>query len=235
MKKIVIIPTYNEIDNISDILESVMQQDEQFDVMVIDDSSPDGTADAVRQKIDAYPGRIILEEREGKLGLGTAYIHGFKKALEMGYDYIFEMDADFSHNPDDLPRLYNKARDGYDVVIGSRYVNGGKVVNWPAQRIFISYGASVYTRLITQMPVKDCTAGFICYSRKALQTIDLEDIRFQGYAFQIEMKYRAWKKGLPIAEVPITFIDRTKGESKMSSGIIQEGVLGVWKMRNFNL
>ncbi len=217
------------------MLDAVMKAEGAFDVMVVDDSSPDGTSDIVRSKMLEYPQRILLEERKGKLGLGTAYIHGFKKSLSLGYDYIFEMDADFSHNPADLIRLYNKAEEGYDVVIGSRYVKGGKVVNWPFQRIFISYGASVYTRMITQIPVKDATAGFICYSRHALESINLDDVRFQGYAFQIEMKYRAWKKGLKIAEVPITFIDRTKGESKMSKGILKEGVFGVWKMRNFNL
>lgn len=235
LKKIVIIPTYNESENISEMLDRVMSQDGDYHVLIVDDGSPDGTADIVRQKMEEYPDRIRIEERSGKQGLGTAYILGFKKSLEWGYDYIFEMDADFSHNPDDLNRLYDKAQEGYDLVIGSRYVNGGKVVNWPLQRIFISYGASVYTRMITQIPVKDCTAGFICYSRQALEAIDLDDVRFVGYAFQIEMKYRVWKKGFKIAEIPITFVDRTRGESKMSKGILREGVIGVWKMRGFNL
>ncbi len=217
------------------MLDVVMAVEGDFDVMVVDDSSPDGTADIVREKIEQYPNRILLEVRSGKQGLGTAYILGFKKSMDLGYDYIFEMDADFSHNPDDLVRLYDKAQEGYDVVIGSRYVKGGKVVNWPAHRIFISYGASVYTRVITQIPIKDATAGYICYSRHALETINLDDVRFQGYAFQIEMKYRAWKNGLKIAEVPITFVDRTRGESKMSKNILKEGVFGVWKMRSFNL
>ncbi len=235
MKKIIIIPTYNEKDNIVGILDSIMALDNDYDVLIVDDSSPDGTGDIVRGMMSKYPERIKLEERAGKQGLGTAYILGFKKSIEWGYDYIFEMDADFSHNPKDLDRLYARAEEGYDMVIGSRYVQGGKVKNWPLQRIFISYGASVYTRMITQIPVKDCTAGFICYSRKALESINLDDVRFVGYAFQIEMKYRVWKKGLKISEIPITFVDRTHGESKMSKGIVQEGVIGVWKMRGFEL
>lgn len=171
-------------------------------------------------------------ERKGKQGLGTAYIAGFKWSLQKGYDYIFEMDADFSHNPEDLVRLFHTcSRDGADIAVGSRYVNGGKVENWPLNRIFISYGASVYVRLITWMPVKDCTAGFVCYQRKVLEQIALDDIRFIGYAFQIEMKYRAWRKKFSIREIPITFVDRKEGQSKMTKGIVKEAILGVWKMR----
>ncbi len=217
------------------MIEAVMDLEDRFDILVVDDGSPDGTAEVVREKMNKYPERIFLEERAAKSGLGTAYILGFQKSLEWGYDFIFEMDADFSHNPKDLPRLLQAAKDGNDVVIGSRYIKGGKVENWPWQRIFISYGASLYTRLITRMPIKDCTAGFVCYDKKALAAIDLEDVRFVGYAFQIEMKYRAWKKGLKLKEIPITFVDRTRGESKMSKGIVEEGVKGVWKMRTFNL
>ncbi len=217
------------------MIEAVIALPERFDILIVDDGSPDGTAEAVREKMQKYPLRIYMEEREKKSGLGTAYILGFRKSLEMGYDYIFEMDADFSHNPSDLIRLLNTAKDGNDLVIGSRYIKGGKVENWPWQRIVISYGASLYTRMITRIPVKDCTAGFICYTRRALEAINLEDVRFVGYAFQIEMKYRAWKKGLRLKEIPITFVDRTRGESKMSKGIVEEGVKGVWKMRSFNL
>lgn len=204
-----------------------------FHVLIVDDGSPDGTGAIVKRLQQEFPSRLFILERSGKQGLGTAYILGFKWALAHGYEYIIEMDADFSHNPQDLPRLVATCEQGADVAIGSRYVRGGKVVNWPWDRIALSKGASVYTRLITWMPVKDPTAGFICYRRKVLETIPLDEVRFVGYAFQIEMKYRAWKLGFRIEEVPITFIDRLEGASKMSSGIIQEAMKGVWKMRRF--
>lgn len=232
MSKLVLIPTYNEIENIEKIVRKVLSFTEDFHVLVIDDGSPDGTAGKVNAMIPEYTHRLHLLERGGKQGLGRAYIAGFKWALERGYEYIFEMDADFSHNPEDLVRLWQAcAHDGADVCVGSRYIRGGKVENWPLNRIFISYGASLYTRLITWMPVKDCTAGFVCYKRKVLETIDLDKIRFVGYAFQIEMKYTAWKLGFKVKEIPITFIDRLEGVSKMSKGIIKEAMIGVWKMK----
>ena len=204
----------------------------QFHVLIVDDGSPDGTAEKVIQLQSEYNDSLHLMQRKGKQGLGTAYIAGFKWSLDKGYQYIFEMDADFSHNPDDLERLYKTcAEDGFDLAVGSRYVNGGRVENWPLNRIFISYGASVYVRLITWMPVKDCTAGFVCYKREVLETINLDKIRFIGYAFQIEMKYSAWRKGFRIKEIPITFVDRKEGVSKMTKGIVKEAILGVWKMR----
>lgn len=204
-----------------------------FHLLIVDDGSPDGTGAIVKKLQQEFPSRLFLQERAGKQGLGTAYILGFKWALAHGYEYILEMDADFSHNPQDLPRLVSACDEGADVAIGSRYVRGGKVVNWPWDRIALSKGASIYTRVITWMPVKDPTAGFICYRRKVLETIPLDEVRFIGYAFQIEMKYRAWKLGFRIVEVPITFVDRLEGASKMSSGIIQEAMKGVWKMRGF--
>lgn len=232
MKNIVIIPTYNEKENIEKIIRKVFSLPENFHILIVDDGSPDGTADIVKGLQQEFPEQLYIEERTGKLGLGTAYIHGFKYCLAKGYDYIFEMDADFSHNPEDLHRLLDSCvNDGADMSVGSRYVRGGKVVNWPFNRIFISYGASLYVRAILWLPVKDCTAGFVCYSAKVLQTIDLDNIRFVGYAFQIEMKYRAWRKKFKIKEVPITFVDRVEGLSKMSSGIVKEAVVGVWKMR----
>lgn len=232
MSKIVIIPTYNEIENISKIIQAVLDLEGDYNLLIIDDGSPDGTAAAVKELMRNHPDRIYLIERAGKQGLGTAYITGFKWSLQQGYEYIFEMDADFSHNPVDLNRLYQECLSGHaDVAVGSRYVQGGRVENWPLNRILISYGASVYVRLITWMPVKDCTAGFVCYSRKVLEGINLDGIRFIGYAFQIEMKYRAWKKGFKIREIPITFIDRKEGQSKMTKGIVKEAILGVWKMR----
>lgn len=232
MNKIVIIPTYNEIENIEKIIRAVMNLPEVFHVLIIDDGSPDGTANIVNGLQNEYPEKLFLLERKGKQGLGTAYIAGFKWSLAKGYEYIFEMDADFSHNPNDLIRLYENCKNGSsDLSIGSRYVTGGKVENWPLNRILISYGASVYVRLITWMPVKDCTAGFVCYTRKVLESINLDEIRFIGYAFQIEMKYRAWKKGFRLAEIPITFVDRKEGQSKMTKGIVKEAILGVWKMR----
>ena len=232
MEKLLIIPTYNEKENVALILEAVFSLQQGFQVLVIDDGSPDGTANIVRNLFDTYPEQLFLEERIGKLGLGTAYIHGFKWALDRGYRFIFEMDCDFSHNPADLDRLYNACKSGGgDVAVGSRYVEGGKVENWPAIRIGISKGASIYTRLITAMPVKDPTAGFICYKADVLRAINLDKIVFVGYAFQIEMKFLAYKYGFKIKEVPIIFTDRTKGESKMSKGIIQEAFYGVFRMK----
>ena len=226
MNKIVIIPTYNERENVEAIIDAVFQLHQNFHVLVIDDSSPDGTADLVRTIQDRYKG-LFLEERKGKLGLGTAYIHGFRWALQRGYRYICEMDADFSHNPKDLQRLVDACVNGADVAVGSRYVRGGKIENWPLDRHIYSRGGSFYTRMITWMPVRDSTAGFVCYRREVLETINLDQIKFVGYAFQIEMKFAAWKLGFRIAEVPITFIDRKLGVSKMNKGIIKEGVLGV--------
>jgi dolichol-phosphate mannosyltransferase len=232
LKNIVIIPTYNEIGNIESIVRKVFELKNKFDILVVDDGSPDGTGEKVKTLQQEFPDNLFLIERKGKQGLGTAYIAGFKWSIEKKYDYIYEMDADFSHNPEDLNRLYETAiAENKDVVVGSRYVKGGNVKNWPFNRILISYGASVYVRLITWMPVKDCTAGFICYKREVLETINLDQIKFIGYAFQIEMKYRAWKKGFSITEIPITFVDRKIGVSKMSKGIVKEAVLGVWKMK----
>lgn len=231
MEKLVIIPTYNERENVAAIINAVMNLHLNFHVLIIDDGSPDGTADIVKELFEQYKGSLFLEQRKGKLGLGTAYIYGFKWALERGYHYIFEMDADFSHNPADLERLYQACTNGADVAVGSRYVTGGDVENWPYNRILLSKGASLYTRIITWMPVKDPTAGFVCYSNKVLRTINLNAIHFVGYAFQIEMKFAAWKLGFKIAEVPITFKDRTLGSSKMNKGIIKEGILGVLKLR----
>ena len=230
MKKLVIIPTYNEIENISPMIDTVMSLDGEFDLLVIDDGSPDGTAAVVRKRQQEYAGRLHLIERAGKLGLGTAYITGFKWALERDYDYVFEMDCDFSHNPNDLIRLYNAACEGNDVVVGSRYVKGVNVVNWPMSRLLMSYCASMYVRTITRMPVYDATAGFVCYSRRALETLDLDGVQMKGYGFQIEMKYSAWRLGMKISEVSIIFIDRQEGTSKMSSGIFGEAFWGVLKL-----
>lgn len=232
MEKLLIIPTYNERENIKSILEVIFALQQNFHVLIIDDGSPDGTANIVKELISKYPDKLFLEERIKKLGLGTAYIHGFKYALKHGYQYIFEMDADFSHNPKDLDLLYSACKnDGGDVAIGSRYIKGGKIENWPWGRIVISIGASIYSRLITFMPVKDPTAGFVCYSNKVLEAINFDEITFIGYAFQIEMKFAAWKLGFKILEVPITFIDRRLGTSKMNKGIIKEGVWGVLKLK----
>lgn len=232
MDKIVIIPTYNEKENVSNIIHAVMDLPDNFHVLIIDDGSPDGTAEIVKSLQEQFSGKLFLEERTGKLGLGTAYIHGFKWALRQGYKYIFEMDADFSHNPKDLIRLYNACAEGKaDVAIGSRYVKGGGLINWPASRIFISRGGSLYTRIITWMPVKDPTAGFMCYASKVLESINFDNISSVGYAFQIEMKYAAWKLGFKIKEVPIIFQDRVKGQSKMNKGIVKEGILGVLNLR----
>jgi dolichol-phosphate mannosyltransferase len=232
LEKIVIIPTYNEQENINNILTTIFALHQNFHVLVIDDGSPDGTAQIVRAMQSVYPGKLFLEERKGKLGLGTAYIHGFKWAVEKGYHFIFEMDADFSHNPQDLERLYDACkRGGADVAVGSRYVKGGGNVNWPRDRVFLSKGGSLYTRIITWMPVKDPTAGFVCYKKEVLESINLDQIRFVGYAFQIEMKFAAWKLGFKIKEVPIIFADRKYGSSKMNKGIVKEGILGVLKLR----
>ncbi|MBS1916432.1 MAG: polyprenol monophosphomannose synthase [Bacteroidetes bacterium] len=232
MEKIVIIPTYNEKDNIEKILDAIFSMNLGFHVLVIDDGSPDGTAFIVKNLFKTYPGQLFLEQRTGKLGLGTAYIHGFKWAINKGYEFIFEMDADFSHNPKDLQRLYEACKFGDgDVAVGSRYVKGGGNVNWPWDRVLLSKGGSIYTRLITWMPVKDPTAGFVCYKKEVLETIDLDEIHFTGYAFQIEMKFAAWKLGFKIKEVPIIFQDRTEGVSKMNKGIVKEGILGVLNLR----
>lgn len=232
MEKLVVIPTYNEKENITNILHAIFNLGEGFHVLVIDDGSPDGTAQIVKDLQQKFPGQLFLEERKGKLGLGTAYIHGFKWAISRNYAFIFEMDADFSHNPNDLIRLYDACKNrSADVAIGSRYVNGGGVVNWPKNRIALSKGGSLYTRLITWMPIKDPTAGFVCYRKEVLETINLDAIQFVGYAFQIEMKFASWKLGFKIKEVPIIFQDRTYGVSKMNKGIIKEGVIGVLKLR----
>lgn len=229
---LVIIPTYNEIENISNIIDAVLALPEGFDIMIIDDGSPDGTAAEVRRKQKQYPYRLLLEERVGKLGLGTAYIHGFKIALEKGYEFVTEMDADFSHNPNDLPKLYHTCKEkGADVAIGSRYVTGVNVVNWPMGRVLMSYYASAYVRIVTGMKVRDTTAGFVCYRRKVLEALRLDDIEFKGYAFQIEMKFKAYKMGFNVVEVPIIFVNRILGSSKMNSGIFGEAVFGVIKLK----
>lgn len=225
---VVIIPTYNEIENIESIIRTVFSLQKPFHILIVDDNSPDHTADKVRRLQEEFPDRLFMENREKKSGLGTAYVHGFKWALARHYEYIFEMDADFSHNPNDLEKLYDACRFGiYDVSIGSRYVTGVNVVNWPLSRVLLSYFASVYVRMITGMEIQDTTAGFVCYKRKVLQEINLDKIKFIGYAFQIEMKYRAYAKKFKIVEVPIIFTDRTKGQSKMSNSIIKEAIFGV--------
>ena len=229
---LVIIPTYNEKENIEAIIKTVFEQDKKFHILVVDDNSPDGTAAIVDDLILRYSDRLFIEKREGKNGLGTAYIHGFKWAIEKKYDYIIEMDADFSHNPVDLVRLYNACKnEGADVSIGSRYSQGVNVVNWPMKRVLLSYFASKYVRFITRIPVHDTTAGFVCYKRRVLDTINLPTIRFVGYAFQIEMKFKAWKHNFNIKEVSVIFTDRTEGTSKMNEGIIYEALFGVLKMR----
>ncbi|WP_461302410.1 polyprenol monophosphomannose synthase [Aureisphaera sp.] len=229
---LVVIPTFNEIENIEKLLRNVFSLQRTFHVLIVDDNSPDLTGLKVKEIQKDYPDALFLEERKGKLGLGTAYIHGFKWALERSYQYIFEMDADFSHNPNDLLRLYNACeKHGADVAIGSRYVKGVNVVNWPMSRVLLSWGASKYVRFVTGMPIHDTTAGFICYKRQVLEQIDLNKIKFVGYAFQIEMKFKAYLKNFKIIEVPVIFTDRTKGESKMSSGIISEAIFGVISMK----
>ncbi|MFK7748454.1 MAG: polyprenol monophosphomannose synthase [Kordia sp.] len=229
---IVVIPTYNEIDNIESIIEAVFAQEKEFHVLIVDDNSPDGTHKKVQELQKKYPNKLFLEVREAKTGLGTAYIHGFRWVLERDYEYIFEMDADFSHNPADLVRLLAACQEeGADVAIGSRYVKGVNVVNWPMNRVLMSYFASKYVRFITGISIHDTTAGFICYHRKVLETIGLDNIKFVGYAFQIELKFKAWKLGFKIKEVSVIFTDRTKGQSKMDSSIFSEAVFGIIKMK----
>jgi dolichol-phosphate mannosyltransferase len=229
---LVIIPTYKEEENIKAVIEAVFDLDKKFDVLVIDDNSPDETANIVKELIRHYPDRLFITERAGKLGLGTAYLSGFDYALQHEYDYIFEMDADFSHNPKDLELLYNACRtEGFDMAIGSRYASGVNVVNWPMGRVLLSYFASIYVQIVTGMPIKDSTAGFVCYHKKVLQTINLKKVKFVGYAFQIEMKFTAWKFGFKIKEVPIIFTNRILGESKMSTGIFSEAVFGIIRMK----
>lgn len=230
-RKIVIIPTYNEKENIERIIRKVFSLDGGYEILIIDDGSPDGTAAIVKSLQKEFPDRLNIIERAGKLGLGTAYITGFKWALSQGYDYIFEMDADFSHDPDDLPRLLEACKDGEGVAIGSRYCDGISVVNWPIGRIIMSYYASVYVRTVLRMKVFDCTAGYKCYSRRVLETIDLDNVKMKGYGFQIEMKYTAWKLGFPIREVPVIFVNRKAGSSKMSGSIFGEAFWGVLKLR----
>lgn len=228
---VVIIPTYNEKENVESIIRAVFALEDIFSVLIIDDGSPDGTAGIVKNLQIEFQDRLFLVERQGKLGLGTAYIRGFEWALEHNYEYIFEMDADFSHDPNDLLRLYKTCKEGADLAIGSRYINGVNVVNWPMGRVLMSYFASVYVRLITGMKIMDATAGFKCYRRKVLETLKLNKIKFKGYAFQIELKFRTWKRGFNIVEVPIIFRDRTQGKSKMSGDIFTEAIFGVIKLR----
>ncbi|MDH8700943.1 dolichol-phosphate mannosyltransferase [Dysgonomonadaceae bacterium PH5-43] len=229
---IVIIPTYNEIENIEKIIRKVFSLSKHFDMLIVDDGSPDGTANKVKELQQEFPERLFILEREGKLGLGTAYIAGFKYSLDKGYEYIFEMDADFSHNPDDLLRLYSAcAEEGADVAIGSRYISGVNVVNWPMSRVLMSYFASKYVQFITGLNIKDTTAGFKCYRRQVLETIGLDNIKFKGYGFQVEMKYTAYKCGFILKEVPIVFVNRVEGVSKMSGGIFSEAFLGVIQLK----
>ncbi len=234
-KSIIIIPTYNEFDNVGPMARAIMALEGNFAILFIDDSSPDGTSQAVESLQETFPNRIFLEKRAGKQGLGTAYIHGFKWALAHDYEYVFEMDCDFSHNPTDLPRLLSACKGGADVSIGSRYCRGGKVKNWPLKRILMSYFASVYVRIILWIGIRDTTAGFKCYRAEVLRKIKLDHVIFKGYAFQICMKYAALKHGFKVTEIPITFIDRIVGESKMSTGIFKEAFFGVWKMRKMDL
>ncbi len=229
---LVVIPTYNEKENIERIIRKVFSLPKRFDVLIVDDGSPDGTADIVKKLQKEFPDQLHIEERTGKLGLGTAYIHSFYWALKRTYEFVFEMDADFSHNPEDLVNLYNHAKEtNADLVIGSRYVKGVNVVNWPIGRVLMSYYASVYVRYVTGMPIHDSTAGFVCYRRKVLETIGIDDISFKGYAFQIEMKFKTWKHGFKIEEFPIIFTDRREGDSKMSGGIFKEALFGVMSMK----
>lgn len=232
---VIIIPTYNEIENVENMTRTVMAFEKDFHILYVDDNSPDGTANKVIELQAEFPGRIHLEKRAGKMGLGTAYIHGFKWAIAKNYEFIFEMDCDFSHNPKDLIRLYDACVAGADLSIGSRYCKGGKVSNWPLKRVLMSYFASVYVRMILFIGIKDTTAGFKCYRKKVLETINLDAVTFKGYAFQICMKYAAVRHGFKIKEVPITFVDRLYGVSKMSSGIFKEAFFGVWKMRKMKL
>ena len=231
-ERIIIIPTYNEKENIEKIIRYVFALPDEFHVLVIDDNSPDGTADVVKGLLSEFSGKLFLEQRKGKLGLGTAYIHGFKWCIKNNYEFIFEMDADFSHNPDDLIRLYNACKEQQaDVAVGSRYCNGVNVVNWPMSRVLTSYYGSMYVRMVLRTPIRDNTAGFVCYRKKVLETIDFSKIKHIGYGFQIEMKYISWKMGFKIVEVPIVFTDRKEGTSKMSKGIFKEAILGVIKLR----
>ena len=230
-ENLVIIPTYNEKENIEKIIRYVFNLPMLFHILVVEDNSPDGTADIVKNLMKEFPDRLFIEERKGKLGLGTAYIHGFKWALARDYQYVFEMDADFSHNPDDLIRLHDACANGADLAVGSRYKCGVNVVNWPMSRVLMSYYASAYVRFVTRINVRDTTAGFVCYTRKVLETIDFDRVKFIGYAFQIEMKYTAWKLGFNIEEVSIIFTDRKEGTSKMSKGIFREAVFGVINLR----
>jgi dolichol-phosphate mannosyltransferase len=232
---LIIIPTYNEIENVESMARKLMSYEKDFHILFVDDNSPDGTAAKIMELQNEFQDRIYLESRKGKLGLGTAYIHGFKWALAKEYEFIFEMDCDFSHNPDDLIRLYNACKNGADLSIGSRYCKGGKVSNWPWDRVLMSYFASVYVRIILWIGIKDTTAGFKCYRKKVLEKINLDGITFKGYAFQICMKYAAVRHGFIVEEVPITFIDRQYGTSKMSTGIFKEAFYGVWKMRKMKL
>ena len=229
---LIIIPTFNEIENIEKIIRKIFSLTKPFHILIIEDGSPDGTATVVKKLIKEFPKRLYIEERQEKLGLGTAYIHGFKWALKKDYEFIFEMDADFSHNPEDLTRLYNaNTLEGGDLAIGSRYVNGVNIVNWPMSRLLMSFFASKYVKIITGMPIHDSTAGFKCYRRKVLEKLKLNEIIFVGYAFQIEMKFKAWKYNFKIIEVPVIFTDRKEGESKMSSGIFREAIFGVIQMK----
>jgi dolichol-phosphate mannosyltransferase len=231
-KNLVIVPTYNEIENIGLLIDKVMSLSTPFDILVVEDNSPDGTANLVKQYMTKYPDRVFMLQRQGKLGLGTAYIAGFTYGLANGYDYLCEMDADFSHNPEDLINLHNACeKDGADVAIGSRYVNGVTVVNWPIGRVLMSFFASKYVQIITGMPIEDATAGFKCYSRKVLETIPYQKVKFIGYAFQIQMKFLCWKYGFILKEVPIIFMDRTRGTSKMSMSIFKEAIFGVLLMK----
>jgi len=230
-ENLVIIPTYNEKENIENMIRKVFSMPFQTDILIVDDGSPDGTGNIVKGLQNEFEGKLHIEERTGKLGLGTAYIHGFRWALKREYNYIFEMDADFSHNPNDLQRLHEACTNGADMSVGSRYTKGGKVENWPRNRVLMSYYASVYVNMILWTGIKDCTAGFVCYSRKVLETIDLDNIKFIGYAFQIEMKYTSVKLGFNVVEVPIIFTDRTLGESKMNKSIFTEAIFGVMQLR----
>jgi dolichol-phosphate mannosyltransferase len=228
-RTLVVTPTYNEAENVERLLNAVLSQDPSIDMLIVDDNSPDGTAQIV-EKLQQNNNRIHLIKRAGKMGLGTAYVAGFKYAIENKFDYVMEMDADFSHDPNEIPKFLKMIQD-YDVVLGSRYINGVRILNWPIRRLILSYTASLYTRIITGMPIKDTTGGYKCFKRKVLESIDLEKIHSNGYAFQIEMNYKAWKKGFKITELPITFVDRTHGTSKMSKKIVYEAVLLVWKLK----
>jgi len=234
VKSLVIVPTYNEKENIQAVIEKLRSLRIQSDILIIDDNSPDGTAQIVRNLQPKFE-NIYLLERPGKLGLGTAYAMGFQWALERDYEYIIEMDADLSHNPDDVPRLIEKCESGYDLVVGSRYCNGVNVINWPIKRLLLSYGANYYTRFVTRMPLKDATAGFKCFRRKVLENIDLNRIKSSGYSFQIEMDFRAWDKGFNVTEIPIVFVERSEGKSKMSRNIVWEAIFMVWKLKFLSL